>query len=82
MNTARMDEVKPYVLRLVLTAMTHNDPAFAVTTREVFNLDPEGVITVIGSLAAMCAATVTMLAELSGRDPEGIIVDWIQEQAQ
>jgi hypothetical protein len=77
-----MDEVKPYVLRMVLAAMAHNDPAFAVTAREVFDLDPEGVLTVIGSLAGMCAATVTLLAELSDRDPEGIIVDMMQEHDQ
>jgi hypothetical protein len=79
-NAARMDEAKPYVLRMVLASMAHNDPAFAVTAREVFDLDPEGVLTVIGSLAGMCAATLTVLAGLNGRDPEEVIVAMMGDQ--
>jgi hypothetical protein len=78
-NAARIDEVKPYVLRMVLASLAHNDPAFAVTAREVFDLDPEGVLTVIGSLAGMSAALVTLLAGLNSRDPEAIIVDMMQQ---
>ena len=79
MNPARFGEAKAYVLRMVLAALAHNDPAFAATAQEVFALDPEGVITVIGNLAALSSALVALLAKSTGQDPEDIIVRMIQE---